>query len=109
MLRKLVDSIDFAFDIMWAAALPSLFVLLYTFLICYVMVLGAVWELGVFVWLIPVAFLGPVVYVWSRILEQRYRAYLAMMMSTQPVKWNTDAAIEGWLSLTKAKSREKKK
>jgi hypothetical protein len=109
VLRKFVDSIDFGFDIMWAVALPSLFVLLYTILICSTMVLGAVWGLGVFVWLIPVAFLSPVVYVWSRILEQRYRAYLAMMMSSQPLKWNTEAAIERWLSLVKAKKPEERK
>jgi hypothetical protein len=73
------------------------------------MVLGAVWELGVFVWVIPAAFLSPVVYAWYKVLEQRHHAYLAMMMSPQPVNWNTDAAVERWLSLTRAKRREKKK
>jgi len=104
-----VGSIEFAFEIMWAAALPSLFVVFYTFLIGYVMVLGAVWGLGVFVWFIPAAFLTPVIYAWYRVLEQRYRAYVAMMMSAQPVKWNIDNAIEGWLSLTRAKRQEKKR
>jgi len=94
---------------MWIGALPSVFILLYVFLMGYVMVLGAAWGLGVFVWVIPVAFLSPVVYAWYKVLERRFQAYLAMMMSSQPVKWNTDAAIEGWLSLMRARRQEKKK
>lgn len=107
--RRLVNSIIFALEIMWIGALPLLFMLFYVFMIGYVMVLGAAWGLGVFVWAIPIGFLSPVVYAWYKVLERRYRAYLAMMMATQPVTWNTDAAIEGWLSLTKASKKERKK
>lgn len=109
MFGRLLNLVNFAFEIMWAAAVPSLFVVFYTFLICYVTVLGAMWGLGVFVWFIPVGFLSPAFFVWYKIMERRYRAYLALMTSTQPMDWNTDAVIEGWLSLTRAKRREKKR
>lgn len=108
-IRKLANSISFALEIMWIGSLPALFILFYVFLIGYVMVLGTAFGLGVFVWAIPVTFLSPVVYVWYKVMERRYRAYLAMMISARPADWNTDAAIEGWLDLIRAKKQEKKK
>jgi len=108
VLERFQDFFSFVFGVFWIAAVPSLFVGLYSYLVVYVMVLGAVYGWGVYVWVVPVVMLGPVVAVWYRVLQRRYRDYVEAL--TGSVKWDVEAAVKGWVELTRAgKKRDKKK
>jgi len=110
VFEKVQGFFDFVFTVLYIAALPSMFVGVYSCVIVYLMVLGAVWGWGVFVWFIPVVMLGPVIAVWYRVLQRRYREYFAMLTSSTPMKWDIEAAVRGWEQIIRAgKKREKKK
>jgi len=108
VFRKLKNVFSFVFGVIWISALPSVFVGLYTYLVVYVMVLGSVWGWGVLVWVVPVVMLGPVVVVWLRVLQRRYRAYLALMLGSARFVWDIDAAVKGWVDITRGKKRREK-
>jgi len=108
VLRGLKDAFDFVVGAVWIAAVPSIFMGLYTYLIVYVMVLTASWGWGPFVWIVPFAMLGPVVIVWLRVLYKRYRDYLASICGETPLRWDIEALVESWLKLTERKEQKAK-
>jgi len=108
-IRKVLSILGFAFEIIWIGAVPSLFVALYSYLVIFVMISAAAWGWGMFVWVVPVVMLSPVVVAWYRVLNKRYRQYIKLMTSPQPLKWDIEAAVKGWVEITKLKKRKDRK
>jgi len=107
---KVEGFFDFVLGVLYVGAVPSLFVGLYSYLVLYLMVLAAAeWRLGVFVWGVPAVMLAPVIVVWYWVLSRRYRAYVEMLMASQPLKWDIDSAIRSLQELSQSKKRKGKK
>lgn len=109
VLDKLRRIFGFLVGVLWVAAVPSLFLGFYSYLMLYFIVFAASWGWGVFVWAVPVVMLSPVVVAWFWVLRKRYREYMAVLTGATSVVWDVEKAIEGWVRMTRPEKKQEKR
>lgn len=107
-LQRLKDVLIFAFEAIRIAPLPAVFVGLYSYLMIYLMVLAMVWNLGVLVWVVPVAMLSPLFAILFRVVRKHYREYLDILMGSTHFVWDIDKAVEVWSRISNERKRREK-